>query len=229
MTSGKINSMPALDLRKTYAYRIKTISGDRHEPLDPEAEEDPRLHPVLRRPGRLSPLPAGDRPHLRFPLPGHRTELPGPSGTGGAAVQGLERQARAAGAAPEANALELPLVGTVAAGKPIEAIETPDSIEVPASMVGPGENFVLRVKGDSMVGDGILDGDFVVVRKQATADSGQTVVALIRGEATVKRLVRKGQRIELHPANPAMRPIVLEDEESFRIEGVVVGVIRHCL
>lgn len=130
---------------------------------------------------------------------------------------------------PQRNALELPLVGTVAAGKPIEAIETPDSIEVPASMVGPGENFVLRVKGDSMIGDGILDGDFVVVRKQATADSGQTVVALIRGEATVKRLLRKGMGIELHPANPAMRPIVLEDEESFRIEGVVVGVIRHCL
>lgn len=80
-----------------------------------------------------------------------------------------------------------------------------------------------------MIGDGILDGDFVVVRKQATADSGQTVVALIRGEATVKRLLRKGMSIELHPANPAMRPIVLEDEESFRIEGVVVGVIRHCL
>lgn len=130
---------------------------------------------------------------------------------------------------PQRNALELPLVGTVAAGKPIEAIETPDSIEVPASMVGPGENFVLRVKGDSMIGDGILDGDFVVVRKQATADSGQTVIALIRGEATVKRLLRKGMIIELHPANPAMRPIVLEDEESFRIEGVVVGVIRHCL
>jgi repressor LexA len=130
---------------------------------------------------------------------------------------------------PMRTALELPLVGTVAAGKPIEAIETLDTIEVPASMVGPGENFVLRVKGDSMVGDGILDGDYVVVRKQATADSGQTVVALIRGEATVKRLLHKGKRIELHPANPAMVPIVLEDEESFRIEGVVVGVIRHCL
>lgn len=130
---------------------------------------------------------------------------------------------------PKRNAMELPLVGTVAAGKPIEAIEIPDTIEVPASMVGAGENFVLRVKGDSMVGDGILDGDYVVVRKQATADSGQTVVALIRGEATVKRLLHKGRRIELHPANPAMAPIVLEDEESFRIEGVVVGVIRHCL
>lgn len=123
----------------------------------------------------------------------------------------------------------LPLAGTVAAGKPIEAVETPDTIEVPSSMAGPGENFVLRVRGDSMVGDGILDGDYVVVRKQPAAENGQTVVALIRGEATVKRFHRKGSRIELHPANPAMTPIVVEGEESFRIEGVVVGVIRHCL
>jgi repressor LexA len=130
---------------------------------------------------------------------------------------------------PEGRGLELPLAGTVAAGRPIEAVETSDTIEVPASMVGAGENFVLRVQGDSMVGDGILDGDFVVVRKQASAENGQTVVALIRGEATVKRLQRKGGRIELHPANPAMQPIMVEGEESFRIEGVVVGVIRHCL
>ncbi len=126
------------------------------------------------------------------------------------------------------NSLELPLAGTVAAGRPIEAVSTPDTLEVPASMVGSGENFVLRVKGDSMVGDGILDGDFVVVRKQPQAQSGQTVVALIRGEATVKRLVHKGERIELHPANPAMEPLVIEGEEDFRIEGVVVGLIRHC-
>lgn len=130
---------------------------------------------------------------------------------------------------PRTGGFQLPLAGTVAAGKPIEAIETPDSIEVPASMIGPGDNFVLRVQGNSMVGDGILDGDFVVVRKQQSAENGQTVVALIGGEATVKRLQRKGWQIALHPANPTMAPIILEDEESFRIEGVVVGVIRHCL
>ncbi|MDO3380209.1 transcriptional repressor LexA [Geoalkalibacter halelectricus] len=127
------------------------------------------------------------------------------------------------------QALELPLAGIVAAGKPIEAVSNPDTIEVPASMVGAGENFVLRVQGDSMIGDGILDGDFVVVRKQPHAESGQTVVALIRGEATVKRLVRKAGRVELHPANPSMQPWVVSGEEDFRIEGVVVGVIRHCL
>lgn len=129
---------------------------------------------------------------------------------------------------PQGNATELPLVGLVAAGKPIEAIATADTIDVPSSMVGTGENFVLRVQGDSMIGDGILDGDYVVVRKQSQADSGQTVVALIRGEATVKRLVRREKRIELHPANPTMKPILIEGEEDFFIEGVVVGVIRHC-
>ena len=129
---------------------------------------------------------------------------------------------------PKESRLELPLVGRVAAGKPIEAIETPDTIEVPGSMLGAGENFVLKVQGDSMVGDGILDGDYVVVRKQSSAENNQTVVALIRGEATVKRFYRKGASIELHPANPAMQPLIVSSEESFRIEGIVVGVIRHC-
>lgn len=127
------------------------------------------------------------------------------------------------------NAIELPLAGLVAAGKPIEAVETPDTIEVPSSMVGGGDNIVLKVQGTSMIGDGILDGDYVVVRKQVQAENGQTVVAMIHGEATVKRFYRKGSRIELHPANPTMTPILVENEETFRIEGVVIGVIRHCL
>ena len=129
-------------------------------------------------------------------------------------------------AVPESG-LKLPLSGTVAAGKPIEAIETRDTIEVPSSMVGTGEHFVLRVAGDSMIGDGILNDDYVVVRKQADAEHGQTVVALLDNEATVKRLQRRGRHVELHPANPAMQPIIIDDPENFRIEGVVVGVIRH--
>ena len=127
-----------------------------------------------------------------------------------------------------AQEAELPLVGRVAAGKPIEAIATPDTIDVPMSMVGNGDNFVLRVQGDSMIGDGILDGDYVVVRKQSQANSGQTVVALIDGEATVKRLVYRGNLLELHPANPTMSPFTIAPEQDFRIEGIVVGVIRHC-
>ena len=130
---------------------------------------------------------------------------------------------------PASAGLELPLAGTVAAGKPIEAVQTPDTLEVPPSMVGGGEHFVLRVQGDSMIGDGILDGDYVVVRKQAVADSGQTVVALLDGEATVKRLHRTAKGIELLPANPAMEPIEVPPETDLHIEGVVVGVIRHCL
>lgn len=129
-------------------------------------------------------------------------------------------------AVPE-HGMKLPLAGTVAAGKPIEAIETSDSIDVPPAMVGAGEHFVLHVAGDSMIDDGILDGDYVVVRKQATAENGQTVVALLDNEATVKRLHRSGQIIELHPANPTMQPITVDAEMPFGIEGVVVGVIRH--
>ena len=129
---------------------------------------------------------------------------------------------------PERTETELPLAGRVAAGKPIEAIENPDTIDVPASMLGDGKNFVLRISGDSMVDEGILDGDYVVVRKQAAAENGQVVVAIVDNEATVKRFFRKNGRIELQPANPAMTPILVEDPDSFRIEGVVVGVIRHC-
>ncbi len=129
---------------------------------------------------------------------------------------------------PEPAGLELPLVGFVAAGRPIEAVASPDVIEVPPGMVRGGENFALRVVGDSMVGDGILDGDYVVVRRQTHAANGQTVVALVDGEATVKRFYRRGGRVELRPANPLMDPIEVGPGQALRIEGVVIGVIRHC-
>ncbi len=128
---------------------------------------------------------------------------------------------------PEGHGYEIPLAGTVAAGRPIDAIETRDTIEVPPSMRGHS-NFALRVRGDSMIEDGILDGDYVIVRKQAVAEEGQTIVALISNEATVKRYHRKSGHIELHPANPAMEPIIVDKGEEFYIEGIVVGVIRHC-
>jgi repressor LexA len=129
---------------------------------------------------------------------------------------------------PQAETLELPLLGYVAAGRPIEAVTSDDALEVPPSMVHGGENFVLRVKGDSMVEDGILDGDYVVVRRQQTANNGQTVVALVDGAATVKRFQRRAGGIELHPANAAMQPIHVSPGQEFHIDGVVVGVIRHC-
>lgn len=126
----------------------------------------------------------------------------------------------------ETKRFEFPLLGRVAAGKPIEALEVVDVIEVPPSMIGRGDHFVLQVKGDSMREDGILDGDFIVVRKQATAQNGETVVALINGDATVKRYHRKRDFVELRPANSGMKPILVS-EGDLRIQGRVVGVMRR--
>lgn len=127
-----------------------------------------------------------------------------------------------------ATAPNLPLVGVVAAGEPIEAIPQMETVDVPSSMLAGGENFALRVKGTSMQDEGILPGDIVIVHKQATARNGQTVVALLDNEATIKKFYRKGNRIELHPANEALKPLIVSPDQEFRIEGVLVGVIRHC-
>jgi repressor LexA len=126
----------------------------------------------------------------------------------------------------ELRRFELPLLGRVAAGKPIEAVENVGVIEVPPSLVGQGNHFVLQVKGDSMQEDGILDGDFVVVKKQPTAENGETVVALINNEATVKKYYQKKNRVELRPAHAGMQPMVVQ-KGDLRIEGKVVGVMRY--
>jgi repressor LexA len=126
----------------------------------------------------------------------------------------------------ETRRLEFPLLGRVAAGKPIEAVEEVDAIEVPPSMTGKGDHFVLQVKGNSMKEDGILDGDFIVVRKQPTAENGQTVVALINNEATVKKYYKQKNYVELRPSHTGMEPIFVK-EGDLRIEGRVVGVMRH--
>jgi repressor LexA len=126
----------------------------------------------------------------------------------------------------ETRRFEFPLLGRVAAGKPIEAVENMDAIEVPPSMIGSGDHFVLQVKGDSMEEDGILDGDFVVVRKQPTAENGETIVALINNEATVKKYHKRKNHVELRPAHTGMEPIIVR-HENLRIEGKVVGVMRY--
>jgi repressor LexA len=132
------------------------------------------------------------------------------------------------GSAFGAKAVELPLLGAVAAGLPIEAIEQQETLSVPPDMVRSGrENFVLRVQGESMIDEQIRDGDYIVVSAQDTADDGQMVVALVGGDsATVKKMYREPDgRIRLQPANPSMAPIV-EDASNVQIQGVVVGVIR---
>lgn len=126
----------------------------------------------------------------------------------------------------EARRLEFPLLGKVAAGKPIEAIEDKSVVEVPSSMVGGGDHFVLQVQGASMEEDGILDGDFVVIRKQPTVENGEIVVVLINNEATLKRYYRHDGEVELRPAHKGMKSFWI-DEGDLRIEGKVVGVLRY--
>jgi len=129
-------------------------------------------------------------------------------------------------AEPKASSREVPLLGAVAAGLLFEASPATETIEVPSSLLGRGEHFVLRVRGDSMVDDGIRDGDYVVVSRRATAQNGQTVVALVRGEATLKRYYAEGSRVRLQPANTAMKPILVDPRE-LTLHGVVTGLIRN--
>jgi len=125
------------------------------------------------------------------------------------------------------GAAHLPLSGTIAAGQPLEAVQTTEIIAVPEDMVrDPHNSFVLRVQGDSMINEQIRDGDFVVCERREVARDGDTVVALIDGDdATLKRFYRDGERIRLQPANPTMTPIYVP-HDKLRVQGVVVGVIR---
>lgn len=127
----------------------------------------------------------------------------------------------------------VPMLGRVAAGQPILAVEEArpeDSLLVDPGWVGAGSDvFALQVTGESMVEDGILDGDTVFVRRRDTAQSGETVVVLIDNEATLKRYFPEGRRVRLQPANAAMQPIYLLPEQARRVQivGVVIGVYRR--
>ena len=120
----------------------------------------------------------------------------------------------------------LPLLGLIAAGTPIEALENSESVEVPAPFVHP-DNFVLKVKGNSMINDNIEDGDYIIVRKTQTAESGQAVVALVNGEATLKRYYPKTHQIELHPRNPDYPVIYINETDNFQINGIVLYSFRE--
>ena len=125
------------------------------------------------------------------------------------------------------RAVEVPLLGRVAAGTPIEAIESTETIFVPEDMLGRGRTYVLQVKGDSMIEEQIRDGDYVIVEDRQSARDGEMVIALLGGEnATLKKFYREsGGTIRLQPANSAMKPIYV-DEEDVRVRGVVIGVLR---
>jgi repressor LexA len=134
--------------------------------------------------------------------------------------------------APRAlRAVEIPVLGRVAAGQPLLAEENLDQIvQVDGSLLPQSgrDVFALKVKGDSMIGDGILDGDIVFVRRQPSASPGDIVVAMIEGEATVKRYFPESGRIRLQPSNPSMSPIFVEKDEARQVAilGLVVGVFR---
>ena len=122
---------------------------------------------------------------------------------------------------------EIPLLGTVAAGQPIEAILSHDTIAVPKDLQGHGRTFALRVRGESMIDENIQDGDIIIVQSQKTAENGQMVVALIDGSyATVKKFYRELEFIRLEPANPQFKPIFIKTPERIQIQGVVRGLIR---
>lgn len=122
--------------------------------------------------------------------------------------------------------VEIPLLGAIAAGEPIEAIEDKETIKVPKSQLSKsGEHFALRVRGESMTDEGILDGDTVIIRKQPDAENGETVVALINGdEVTLKKIYREKDKFRLQPANPNVKPIFTKE---LTIQGKVVSVIRN--
>lgn len=128
----------------------------------------------------------------------------------------------------EARALELPLLGLVAAGQPIEAVQDQETVTVPEDLVAKGgRHYVLRVRGDSMVDEQIRDGDYVIVNSRNTAQNGEMVVALVHGEsATVKKFYQEGDRVRLQPANATMGPMYFPSHDV-AVQGVVVGVIRR--
>jgi repressor LexA len=124
------------------------------------------------------------------------------------------------------RSLELPLMGYVAAGEPIEAITSTETIGVPEHFIGKRDTYVLRVKGNSMIDEQIRDGDYVIVEDRKTAQNGEMVIALLNGtEVTLKSFYRNGTTLQLQPANPAMQPIIVREDE-LQIQGVVVGVMR---
>jgi len=125
------------------------------------------------------------------------------------------------------RALDLPLLGYVAAGAPIEAVVSNETVSVPEDLVGTRDTYALRVRGDSMIDEQIRDGDLVVVEDRQTVQNGEMVIALLEGaEVTLKRLYRENGHIRLQPANDAVAPIIVP-ADAVQVQGVVIGVMRR--
>lgn len=189
-----------------------------------------------------APLPAEERDRLAggFPVvveaePARRVVArPAlPDWTGEAAgtsapATGAGHRGRRRGTPPVGGLISLPIVGEIAAGVPIQPLDAEaEHIDVSAALAGGADAFVLRVRGESMVDEHILDGDLVIVRPQATARDGEIVVALLADNSvTLKSFYREGDHVRLQPANPAMAPILVRPGEEFAVQGTVRAVIR---
>lgn len=124
------------------------------------------------------------------------------------------------------GARQLPFFGYIAAGRPLEVVPSDDTISVPEHLTTRGENYVLKVRGESMIEDGIHDGDFVIIAPRTLANNGEMVVANVAGEVTLKRFYLETNRVRLQPANSSMAPIYALPEDV-AIQGVVVGLMRR--
>ena len=166
---------------------------------------------IRRLPNRARALEVLRMPETRSAPTGVGTEVPAPAT--------LPR--------PANDILDIPLHGRIAAGTPIEALQGTDTLPVPAALLGPGEHYALEVAGDSMVEEGILDGDYALIRRQDTARDGEIVVALINDEeATLKTFRREGQMIRLDPANRQYDPQRYAPDQV-KIQGRLAGLLRR--
>ena len=188
-----------------------------------------RLITALEERGFLRRLPHRARALEVVKLPEQATAAAPPKGRGAFRPQLVETERVAGPPEPAANDVrELSVLGRIAAGTPIEAIQHErDRMVVPEALLGGGEHFVLEVQGDSMINAGIYDGDHVIIRRGNTAHSGEIVVALVMGEeATLKRLRKKGASIALEAANPAYETRIFGPDQV-QVQGRLVGLIRR--
>ena len=187
-----------------------------------------RLITALEERGFLRRLPHRARALEVVKLPQEATTSAPPKGRQAFKPQLVTPGDSAPAVAAANDTRELSVLGKIAAGTPIEAIQQErDRLHVPESMLGAGEHFVLEVQGDSMINAGILDGDYVVIRRADSANSGEIVVALVMGEeATLKRLRRKGASIALEAANPAYETRIFGPDQV-AVQGRLVGLIRR--
>jgi repressor LexA len=187
-----------------------------------------RLITALEERGFLRRLAHRARALEVVKMPEQATAAAPPKGRGAFRPQLVESGPGAQATAPANDVRDLPVLGRIAAGTPIEAIQHErDRMSVPESILGAGEHYVLEVQGDSMIQAGILDGDFVVIRRGNTANSGEIVVALVMGEeATLKRLRKKGASIALEAANPAYETRIFGPDQV-QVQGKLVGLIRR--